>query len=335
MRFVRVHHNHSTMKNPTKSLVLLTGAVLFSLSNINAVETDPVGFVTIDLPAGNSTLAMPLVTANAFAGETTGIAEGGGETVFTFSGGLSAGAYDEGTSYPTHYLMITTAGANQGVVLDVISNTATTVTVASEVVTSLGLSSTETVVVRSHTTVGDIFTGATGLTGFVDSLSFFNDDGSQDTYLWSGTNFVDGGFASQDARPVYPGQGLIFFCGAPVSIVNTGSVSTTPVQIPVYSGSAVNFVGTVTPSDNLSDGTTPVTLGSLGFGSQLTGFVGSVKFFSADGALTSASSDTYLWDGSVFRDEFFGDASSVVVPDGAAIVVSNDTPVYISMPEAY
>jgi hypothetical protein len=323
------------IKTPTKFIALLYGAALLTSSAFaQGVATDPVGYVTIVAPAGNSTLSAPLVNANVFAGATTATADGTGVSVLTFAGAsLVASAYDAGV-YPTHYVVITTSGANDGFVLDVLSNDTSTITVSDEVVAALSLGSVESVLVRKHVTILDLFEGATGMTAFADAVNFYNDDGSSDSFLWSGTGWVDGGFQSVDARPVYPGQGVVYFSAAGASIVVAGAVSTSDVQVPVYSGAAVNFVGTVTPSTAVVAGGA-VTLGNLAFGSKLTAFAGSVKLFSTDGSLSSPASSTYLWDGTVFRDGGFGDASAVVIPTNTAIVVSNPTPVNITMPAAY
>jgi uncharacterized protein (TIGR02597 family) len=326
------------MKTYSKPLLLLVSTLVSAASFISTasaqVTTDPVGYVTITAPAGNTTLSAPLVKSDIFVGSTTATADGVGDSVLTFSGTpFVASAYDTAT-YPTHYVIITTAGSNDGFVVDIASNTTSTVTLADEVVAALGLGAVESIRIREHTTILDLFDGATGMTAFADAVNFYNDDGSSDSYLWSGTGWVDGGFASVDDRPVYPGQGVVYYAAAGASILVSGAVSTSAIQVPVYSGAAVNFVGTVTPSDEVAVGGA-VTLGNLGFGSQLTAFAGSVRLFSTDGNLSSPASSTYLWDGTVFRDGAFADASNVVIPTNTAIVVSNPTPVNLTMPAAY
>ena len=324
------------MKTPHKFITLLSGLVLLASSGFaQTVATDPVGYVTVTVPAGNSTLSAPLVSSDVFAGDTIATADGASASVFTFAGTPLAGLdFSAGATYATHYLVITTDGANDGFVLDVESNDDSSITVSDEVVAALGLGAVESVRVREHVNILDLFENSTGMTAFADAVNFYNEDGSSDSYLWSGTGWVDGNFASVDARPVYPGQGVIYYSAVGASIVVTGSVSTSDVQIPVYSGSAVNFVGTVTPSTAVVGGG-DVTLGNLDFGSELTAFAGSVKLFSSDGSLSSPPESTYLWDGSVFRDGAFADASDVVIPTNCAIVVSNPTPVNITMPAAY
>ena len=321
------------MKAPLKITSIL--AAFLAATSAFATTSDVVGYVTIDLPAGNSTLSVPMLHEVSASAPTTAVEDSGGNTILTFSeGSFIAGAYDAVGGSSTHYAVISD-GSNEGLVLDIASNTSSTVTLTDAVAVAFSLTQNENIIIREHIKISDLIASATGLTPFVDALSFFNDDLSTDTYLWTGSNFVDNNFTSADSRPIYPGQGIVFFCQAPVSLVVTGGVSTHDIKVPVYAGGSVNFIGTSTPSSKIADGSEDVTLGSLGLGTQLTPFVGSVKLFATDGSLTSAPEQTYLWTGTNFVDGNFTNADDVAIEEYSAIVVSNNTDIYINIPEAY
>lgn len=108
------------MKNSVKNLALFSGAIIFSLSNLGAVETDPVGFVTTNTPAGDDALiGLPLKQAPALAGAADSVAD----AVVTVTATLTVDGFNN-----THYALAT-SGANAGQwseVTDTDTNTFTT-----------------------------------------------------------------------------------------------------------------------------------------------------------------------------------------------------------------
>lgn len=108
------------MNNPIKNIALLSGAALLTLSNLGAVQTDPVGFVTTNTPAGDDALiGLPLTQAPALAGAADSVAG----AVVTVTATLVVDAYNN-----THYALAT-SGANAGQwseVTDTDTNTFTT-----------------------------------------------------------------------------------------------------------------------------------------------------------------------------------------------------------------
>lgn len=173
------------MKNPIKNIVLLSGAALLSLSNLSAVETDPVGFVTLTIngsPDGTAIaytgLSAPMQLAASAAGaltstptsavvENTGAAYG----VNDFAGTDAAGNYQ-------YYLQFT-SGTSNGESVDIVSNTATTITTASDL-TGLA-SSGDTYTIKKYLSISDVF-GAANETGFKSG----GDSGASDIiYLMS------------------------------------------------------------------------------------------------------------------------------------------------------
>ncbi len=323
---------------PTLLSILGATAFAFSPASAQSVATDPVGVVTIELAKGNNAVAIPFVTAPLFAGETTDISDVDGKTVFEFATpSFTSGEFgprDDAPDYSAFYILVTSENSAGGLIFDVEANTESSVSVDGEFASSFGLSDTERVKIFEHYTVGKIFSNAEGMTAFVDSLKVFSDDGTSTTFLWDGTEFVDNSFQSVANFPIYPAQGFVFFGDGAVSLTVDGAVNVERVKIPVYSGSAVNFVGLLNPVGSFvqSGVATPVTLGSSGIGEGLEPFVGSVKFFSADGDLRSGPEQTFLWDGAVFRDGSFADASDVAISANSAFVISNSTAVYVDSP---
>ena len=309
------------------------GLLLAPASAQTTATTDPVGAVSISIPAGNTPVGIPLVKSPVFEGTTSAVSEGGGTTTFSFSGVPFEGSSFSSGIYPSHMVQIISDGTAKGLVLDIQSNTNSSVVVAGDMKSAFNLGDSVDVSIRPFLTLNDVFSSAEGLTAFVDTVKLFNDDGSTSSFIWDGQTFRDSSFGDVGTFPIHPGRGLIFFGNSQVDLTVVGAVPLNETLAPIYAGVAVNFVSFLNPSGTVAGGE-PLTLGSSGIGENLTAFAGAVKFFSTDGDLVSNSSDTYLWDGSVFRDGQFGDASDVIIPIDSAVVISNPTEVNITLPSS-
>ena len=314
------------MKKPLKTLALLSGVALLASNHIAAetVSTDPVGYRSTALPSGNIPFAPSFVHANSYNAQTGGIVENAeSSTVTLVDGAMSVGVYDEGATYPVYYLEITEVGSDQGYVFDVISNTATTVTVAGLLTSDFSLSGDETVAIRKHMTIGDVFQGA-ALQAYADSVQFYNEDGSTSQFFWDGLMWTPDFAANHSDRPVYPGHGFMVTLAAPSNLTLTGTVKTTATKVPVYAG-VINFIASLAPSDAI--------IGELGFVSVLQAYADSVKMFSQDGMLSTDG--LYYSDGIKMTKDFSSDNGSDEIKGDNSFLVTVSGNKYITLPPAY
>ncbi len=250
------------MKNSTKTIALLSSAAFFALSNAVAVTTSVVGYTSTTLPAGNSLFAPAFVNPTSAAGVLSGVSAG--ETSSLTVSGLSSGAFDEGANFPLYYVEIlndtnlSDSIDTEGLILDIISNTESSVTVGADV-SGLGLVGDEQYVIRKHLTLTDLTDGATGLSNF-DGATIYNASapGSVDSYLYNGGVWqeFDGAFVDRPNVVIYPGTGFVFSLQGSVTLVVDGEVKETATQVPLYANQP-NFVGVMKPLANFdmdSDG---------------------------------------------------------------------------------
>jgi len=288
------------IKTPHKFIALLSGAALLASSgSAQTVATDPVGYTSTTLPVGAGNIFAPaFVHADDVVSAATGVTAGATSTI-TVSATLSAGAFDESVDvafvskgYPKYYLEVlndTNGGDSidtEGLILDIVSNTASDVVVGADT-SALGLQGDENIAIRMHMTLSDIFSGSTGLIGFTDAVTIYNEDGpgTQVGHLPDGA----GGFVlaadfttiTSDA-PVYPGTGFVINNVSPVTITPTGTVKLTDTQVVIYGGSVVNLVSAMKPL-------TLVDLGADGrLNDALAAFTDVGTSYTTDGTLVPA-----------------------------------------------
>ncbi len=139
------------MNTPRFSLAILlaSSALLTSaIGQSTSATTDPVGFMTIDLPVGSDTrIAAPLAKSPAFSG---GVASRS-EFVISFNNS-DLGSLTE----KPHYLQVVD-GPQAGMLFDIASNTATSITLVDNGVQPTGLSEGTSVKVIEYWTVGSLF----------------------------------------------------------------------------------------------------------------------------------------------------------------------------------
>jgi hypothetical protein len=314
------------MKKSFKFFTVLSGAALLASSHLTAesVSTNPVGYRSTALPSGNIPFAPSFVHAVSYTAQAGGIAENAdSSTVTLIDGAMPVGVYDESAMYPVYYLEITEAGSDQGYVFDVISNTATTVTVAGLLTSDFSLGGDESVAIRKHMTIGDVFQGA-AIKAYADSVKFFNEDGSDSLFFWDGLMWTPDFVENHSDRPVYPGHGFMVTLAAPVDLTITGAVKTTATKVPVYAG-VINFIASLAPADS--------SLGELGFVSVLQAYADSVKTFSQDGMLNVDG--LYYSDGVKMTKDFSSDNGSDEIKGDNSFLVTVSGDMYISLPAAY
>jgi uncharacterized protein (TIGR02597 family) len=145
---------------PLPAVALL--AISVAHVQAQSVPTEPVGFMTFDLPVGSDTrIATPLAKAPAFTGS---VASRSG-FVLNFSN-AALGSF---TAKP-HYLLVAD-GPQAGMMFDIASNTATSITLVDNGVQPSGLTEGVRVRVIEYWTVGSLFPAADRGVSFTASAS--------------------------------------------------------------------------------------------------------------------------------------------------------------------
>jgi hypothetical protein len=142
-------------------------------------------------------------------------------------------------AYPLHYIELLTPAASEGKIRDIVSTTATTITIRG------AISGTPTFAVRKHNTIGNVFAGGAGIAPFDDSVTVFHDDGTSTIAQF------DGAAWDQPNVIIYPGQavlitklspGVVTFGGGEVSYVKPNQT-----QINIYANAEFNLIAPINP----------------------------------------------------------------------------------------
>jgi len=271
------------MKKTNLLAVLALAATPAFLHAQTTSYSDVVGYNKLSFPAGNSAHTATFVKANVFQGAASSRTG----TTLTVSS-ASFGSLAPAGGLPTHYVKIT-SGAMQGYVFDILSNTATSVTVDGSLSTA---EATPSFVIRPHVKASDLFVGNTSLAPGSDTLTLFNENGTSTVFLWVGsdssTGWIDPITEAIADGVVYPGQGFILTTVGSGNFTFQGSVESTPTVSPLFPG-AVNLVSLANPSSASK------ALQAIGLGSNMAPGSDTVEFFSTNGSLSSTG--VYLWAG--------------------------------------
>jgi uncharacterized protein (TIGR02597 family) len=252
------------MKN---KLSLIIGAIALAAaagSQAQTAVTDPVGYITCKVAAGNSLSFVAPTLVNKL--EFSGVAASSTATSITITGtaplaanayaGAANPAYDANPAVlmPSYYVEVS-AGTGEGQWANITANTATTLTVDRDL-TSAIVGGTTTVRIRKHATIGEIFgaTNTAGLKGSDQAATadevkvlkpvthavksyFFYDDGVN-------TAWID--LDQNDALNVsiLPDQGIVIQrkAGAALSFVRVGHVKTGKTAL--YATPGINVLAT-------------------------------------------------------------------------------------------
>ena len=285
--------------------------------------TSPVGYYSFAGVKGGNLFVPSLVKPAAYAG---GITAASATTLTLPAASLTAGAFNEGAIYATHYVEIT-SGPNAGVALDIASNTPSLITLADNV-SSLGLTGSEKIKIRPHMTLKSSLVAAeASLSAFSDAATFYLADGTNVTYLYGadgGTGWSsDFATANGNLRPIPPGTGFVLGLSATASLALSGEVKTGPT-VAMLSGGNVNIVGLVNP---LVGSSTP--LNATGFGS-LAAFSDSITVY-VPGALDTSVTYLPLGDGTVSSDFVNPTTNTLSNTTGAVVVPGGDTSVKLNL----
>lgn len=212
------------------------------------VYSDPVGVMTVELPGGSDTrLGVPFANAPSFASTVSAV----GTDFITLSGNPDFTPDQFAPSaegFPTYYVLFS-GGVESGLYLDILSNTADTLTM------SLGSETTENIEVGDpvsiipHKTLAEIFEGATVPAGtrvflYDNSAVGVNKSSSAIITYFEGFGWFQGATLS-DSLPVKRNQGIIVRTpsGAPtLEIAFAGNVSMINERIRIPARTSSNDV---------------------------------------------------------------------------------------------
>ena len=275
-----------------KKLNLLLGTLIATAALSHAVDSysDVVGYSKLTIPVGGRLIAPVFLKSAVYTGSAT-VASG----VFTLSG-LTSGALNQSSfsdrpNFPTHYVKITSTGSNQGLVLDVVSNTATSITVFGA---PSNLSGSVTIEVVPHYTLLDFANQATNLQPYADAVTFYDAGNAKRAFYYTGSGFVGDDYSTPaDNVVIYPGSGVILNAGANSSVTMTGRVNNTKTLVPVYAGESI--VAPIDPS-----GITKIADSNLG--SAMAPYADAASVVLLDGSLATTA---YYTDGSGMLDDSY------------------------------
>ncbi len=265
---------------PSIYAIALTSLALSSVNAQTTATTDPVGFMTVATPIGSDTIiGSPLTKAAVFQGAVTS------RDSYTIT---SAGANLGDLTTMPHYVQATT-GSQSGMIFDVASNTATTITLVDNGVAPTGFNASTQFKVIPYWTLGEIypasgqnvsFTGSgtsgssrrtqillpniagTGINRSPDAAFFFVTNSDPNQAYW---RKVGGAATNFNNQPLLPDSYFIVRnatnSGQSPGLATTvvGSVNTGSIAVPLESTSGAqndNYVSLGRPVD--------ITLNQLG-----------------------------------------------------------------------
>jgi hypothetical protein len=314
------------------ALVSLLALLPLRQSRAQSVATNPVGYNVFNLYAGNNlrvnTFVQPTAYQSTFASYTT--AANSVVTVSSSGSTLTSGSFNETGAEPSYFMEVL-SGSSTGLIVDVVSNTASTVTVNANLA-NFSVSGTASFCIRPHTTLTALFPASTAnLTAYVDSIQVTFPNGTTQSYLFTGTGdgWVNAGtFADAGAQVIYPGQGFVATVQSSKTVSVMGVVKPGPTIVPLYAG-ATNIVGNINP---MVSGTQ--TLSSFDFPATFTAYVDSVQAFTDDGTQTTIGS--YLSNGTnMVNAGTFADSDTLTVNSPNAVIVNVQNSKYWVMPSFY
>jgi len=229
------------MKTPLKQLALFSSAALFAISNLNAAETDPVGYVTTTISEGFNPIGISFTKPIVYAGNV----------VSSTSNSITLGASPQlNLLENSYYIEVTNDVAAQptfvGERIDISGVSDNTITLDltaphNTIADAASFPAGLALVIRPHFTVGDF---SSLIESDINSDNSFSASGSDQILLFEGSAFrvhlyYDGNwyenFGSNnvaDSKIVPPGGGFFYYrnptAGTPsdISVIISGSVRT-------------------------------------------------------------------------------------------------------------
>ena len=207
-------------------------------SQAQSVTTDPVGFVSVSVPAASdAALGAPLGRANEYQGVIQSVSGTTGSVTITVGGTpgwvASQFVYASGTQPKTYYARIDT-GAREGLIAAITANDATSITVTVPtgddlvgVLTNAANTTGDNISIAPYWTLGTLISGVpagTQVLTYPTNVAGVNLAASA-TYVYTGTNWQQGATLMNDLI-LPPGQGFTLRnnSAATITVSITGSV---------------------------------------------------------------------------------------------------------------
>ena len=303
------------MKQTMSLLIALLATSLFL--DAQTVSTPIVGFEKKTFPAGTTGHGVGFVKAAIFQGTATSSTA---NSLSVNGASFTANQFAPVSGLPSHYIQIT-SGSQTGLVVDIIGNSSTDLSVASGDLTNV--SGTPSFVIRPHLRVSSLFEGNSDLVDYTDTVTIYNSDGTVSTLLRdsaSPTGWLDSTTFNASDSVIYPGQAFLLSTSGTGSFTSTGVVNPTQTVIPIYAGFVI-LVSISNPSNGKN-------IQNINLGANLVDYTDTVGLFSSDGSL--AQDTSLIWAGASdgFLDSTsFSPAAGVTAGGTSAIIVnaSSDT----------
>lgn len=322
------------------------------------VSSAPVGFMKVTIK-GNETgsganfVGAPFVRESLYTGYLDSGA-GSANQLTDSDASWAANEFDTSESSASHYVEIVNSTNSEaiGLLSDIVSHTATTLTTADDL--SGWLVGGEQIVIREHHTLSSLFGSSNdvgleqGTNDNADTISVLRagENASFSTYYYrdaqlggTGWRSSSNPFTNEEKRAVRPTDGLYIQRSAEsdLTVVMHGEVRQTPAKVLLQPG--LNMVGTLAPvTDASATGGAKVTLGGaasetvipsglenvLSEGDSST--ADTVSIFSDSQFRTYyRKDDTSPLGGTGWRSASnpFEDASGVVLPEAGAVLIRN------------
>lgn len=314
LRFRRRDSSKFNSQGKPLSLALF-GIILlgYPAAHAQTVSTPIVGFYKKTFPAGGSLQTSALIKAASFQGTASAVS---GVTLTATGASWISNQFSPVNGFPAYYVEITT-GALAGYLFDVISNSANTITVDAQSLSSAGVN--PGFIVRAHRKISEVFNSATNLNDYQDQVTIYNSDGTTTTLLRdssSGSGWIDATTFSESDPILYPAQGFVLTTQASGVMTLTGQVNPNPTVVPLYANQP-NIVSLANPSGVLKN------IQNINLGTNLSDFNDQVATYSQDGSL--AQSATLLWAGATdgFYDATtFSPAVDVTITGAEPVIVT-------------
>ena len=267
------------MKKSLLAVAVSLAASLYSQAQSSSVTTDPVGFVSVTVPAASdAALGAPLGRANEYQGVIQSLSGTTGSVTLTVAGTpgwlASQFVYAVGTQPKTYYVRIDTGTAREGLIGTITANDATSITftvptgddlvgVKTNAVDGTG----DSISIAPYWTLQTLVTGVpagTQLLTYPTNVAGLNVAAAV-TYVFTGTNWQQGATVMNDVI-LPPGQGFTLRnnSASAVTISITGSV---PMATNRF---VVRTLAANTRQDQriFFNSPVPETIGNTGLGTQ-------------------------------------------------------------------
>lgn len=319
-----------------KKLSILYGFSLTSLcltAQTTTVETDPFGFVKLDIAANGYTfIGTPLINESSFVGAAVSVSA----TDVTFNAdSFTAGEFDQvviDTENVPQYIFEVTSGTDVGVMIPIVSNTTDTLTLNEDV--SAYVSAGTTGQVRALHTLDSLFPDGEPLNtssspASADQVLIFDyEKQTSESYFYYsflGTEEWRSGVVPNGLRSILPNESVyIIRRGEATSVTFSGSVKMDDAVIDIFPG--YNFVPNPYPIAYSLD------LSNLYTGDSLTGLASGSSPASADEVIiydSNATPTTYFYYSFLGTDEWRSGSNpsgDVEIPVGGAIMINRKAP---------